>query len=163
MSIHDVAVRANRYLPNPRDISATRIIMEAERAGVLPSDAFALIEGESGFRNVFGHDGGGMYAGQRVTAVKARLLLDAVRHGHVSNGVGVTQLTSEGLLEQAMNLGGLHIPRLQARVGFEFLASLQKNYGRREGFRHFNGSGPTAKAYADRMMARSAVWHERLK
>lgn len=142
---------------------ALAIIRAARIEGVPLSVAFALVEQESGFRNIFGHDPGGMFPGQRVTKARCEALLWRVRHGGVSNGVGLTQLTWSGYLEQAEKLGGPHRPYVQCRVGFRALASLHREWGNwHEAFMHYNGSGPAAVHYADVMTLRVARWHHYL-
>src|SRR5689334_13735474 len=103
---------------------ALTIIRAARKAKLPLAVAFALVEQESGFRNIFGHDPGAPFPGEYVTAARAQALLDHVHRGGVSNGVGLTQLTWVGYLDQAAALGGLHKPGNQCVVGFRALAGL---------------------------------------
>src|SRR5262245_30978847 len=82
-----------------------RIVREARRAGLPISLGFALIEQESGFRNVFGHDptiftGAGTVTRQKYRAYKA------ARGTTRMQGVGPAQLTWWQFQDQADRLGG---------------------------------------------------------
>lgn len=139
-----------------------RIIWEARRANIPISLAFALVEQESNFRNIFGHDRGGPFAGQNVTASKVRQLISHVHRGGTSNGVGLTQLTWIGYIEQAQRRGGAHIPKHQLSVAFDALHNLIRRYGVHGGYKHYNGTGSAADVYADRLEARQRRWHRYL-
>lgn len=136
-----------------------RIVLEARRSGIPVSLGFALVEQESAFRNVFGHDAGSILKGQTVTLDRVRRLLAHIRAGGVSNGVGPTQLTYPPFIREAHNLGGAHRPKNTIRVGFKVLASLIRSHGRRGGVRRYNGSGPAAEAYADSVLHKMKRWH----
>lgn len=143
---------------------AWKIIVEARRQGIHISDAFALVEGESQFRNVFGHDGGAPFQGEKVTRAKVHELLDHTARGGVSNGVGLTQLTWPPFIRQAQRLsGGAANPRNQLIIGFSILHRLQHQHGREKGFAAYNGTGRAADQYGRNMMLRSAKWKEILK
>jgi hypothetical protein len=156
-------VRAQNHLPHNAAVTAVGLVAHAEVAGVLWRDAFALLEGESGFRNVFGHDAGGMFKGRRVTRWKLHKMIDAVRRGHVSNGVGVTQLTSLGFILAAEALGGAQHSDHQTAIGLHLLGELQHRHGRHDGFAAYNGGEgglhtPGPQAYARAMMERADRW-----
>lgn len=143
---------------------ARTIADEASRAGIPYAVAFALCEQESGFRNVFGHDQGGMYQGLPVTKDRVQEMLRRVHNGAVSNGVGYTQLTWVGFIAEAEKLGGAHKIRYQCRVGFGIIATSRKS-GRSwfESFKSYNGTGALAINYAHTMEARVAKWEKFLE
>lgn len=141
---------------------ALRIIWEARRANLPISLGFALVEQESAFRNVFGHDPGGPFPGETVTRARVAELLDHVARGGTSNGVGLTQLTWPPLIKEANRQGGAHTPKAQLRVAFGHLAALIAVYGRRDGIRRYNGSGPRAMQYATSVLAKQRRWHAHL-
>lgn len=140
---------------------AWTVASESSKAGIAYSVGFASVEQESNFKNVFGHDPGGLFPGERVTRAKVKALLQHVANGGVSNGVGFTQLTYEGFIKQADALpGGASKVANQCRVGFGILHDLHKAYGSwYEAFYHYNGSGDAAVKYARMMEVRVAKWH----
>jgi soluble lytic murein transglycosylase-like protein len=143
---------------------ALRIVLEARRAGIPISLAFALVEQESGFRNVFGHDAGAWRPDDgRVTAGAVRELLRRVKAGQPSNGVGLTQLTWPPFIHQAGALGGAHIPKYQLRVGFTHLAGLLRHYHHTStALSAYNAGDPNSrkgKHYAAQVLNRAKKWH----
>lgn len=144
---------------------ARTICDEATKAGIPYAVAFASVEQESGFRNVFGHDAGGLFPGQKVTNAKVQTMLAHVSRGGVSNGVGFTQLTYPPFVRQAAALhGGAACVRNQLRVGFGLLADLRRQHGNwHDAFRAYNGQGPAADLYAHVMDVRVAKWQHNLK
>jgi hypothetical protein len=142
-----------------------RIIMEARKAGIPISLAFALIEQESNFRNVFGHDPTtsvpASWMGKEVT--KQRYLsYKEHRQAHGMQGVGPAQLTWWEYQDKADKRGGAWKPKHNISVAFEHLGSLIKNKGLRAGIAEYNGSGPAAAKYAEQVLERQARWHKRL-
>jgi hypothetical protein len=129
----------------------------AQRLG-LPVGCAMLMEETGGGTMEFGHDIDARgpcpgYGWGLVT--KAKYL--AFRHlrdveGR-SNGVGATQLTSPGLQNEADALGGCWTPRWNIAVGFRYLAGSIREYGLERGIAAYNGSGPAALAYAQRVIA----------
>jgi len=126
----------------------------------LPLACAMLMQETGGGRNVFGHDADahGPCPGYGWgTVTKTRYL--AFRHlrdlEHRSNGVGGCQLTSPGLQDAADKLGGCWLPRCNFAVGFHYLADhvRQHEYDIHAGVAAYNGSGPAADAYADRVLA----------
>lgn len=151
----DLARRAKRHGAR----YSLRIIWEARRADLPISLAFALVEQESAFRNIFGHDRGGPFPGQQVTRERVQALLRHTAGGGTSNGVGLTQLTWPPLIREAERHGGAHTPRAQLRVAFSHLSQLIQTYGRADGIRRYNGSGPAAVAYSASVRNKAARWH----
>ena len=126
------------------------IVSEVERmgpGGLYLSTACALIEKESGGKNIFGCDWGSRwtnippYCQVAVTEARVKALIRNVNSGGGQNGVGVTQLTSIDLVKEAERIGGAHIPRFQMRVGFRYLNDLIARFGWPEGAAAYN-AGP---------------------
>ena len=144
------------------------ILAESKRQGVQLALALALVEQESGFRNIFGCDGGRMigkapWCHQPVTRQRVQELIAHVSAGGTSNGVGLTQLTSIGFIRQAEALGGAHLPAAQCRVGFGLLHDLIARHGERTGIGAYNGGeGNPNLAYADSVLALRARWQARI-
>jgi hypothetical protein len=144
------------------------ILAEAKEAGLAPALALALVEQESGFRNIFGCDQGPCesvpWCHQDVTGERVKALIAHVEGGGISNGVGLTQLTSIGFLRQAEAEGGAHRPDAQCNVGFRVLKDLIERHGERVGIGAYNGGeGNPNLAYADSVIALRAKWRERIK
>jgi hypothetical protein len=138
---------------------ALTIIREARRAGIPVSLAFALVEQESAFKNVFGHDPTIFVGAGTVTKAKVESYLKQRGHTRMQ-GVGTTQLTWWEFQDEAQKLGGLWKPEIQMRVAFAHLARQMKDFGRRDGIRRYNGSGPAAEAYATSVLKRMDKWHD---
>jgi hypothetical protein len=145
------------------------VVREARRSRLPVALACAVLEKETGFRNVFGHDAvrnpvksppGGLLA---VTRDNYRRYLHHRRQGLGNQGVGPMQLTSPGLQDRADQLGGCWQPGPNIRVGLEFLAGNIRRLGLRAGVVAYNGSGPAAQRYADNVLARARVWDKRLR
>jgi len=143
-------------------------VAEASDAGLPPALALALVEQESGFRNIFGCDQGpretAPWCHQEVTRQRVKALIDHVERGGISNGVGLTQLTSIGFIRQAEAEGGAHRVEAQCRVGFRLLHDLIARHGQRVGIGAYNGGeGNPNLAYADSVIALRATWRRRIK
>jgi hypothetical protein len=139
---------------------ALRIVREARRAGLDPALAFALVQRESDFRNVFGNDPAGppQVRGQPVTRghyLRYRELRD---RGHGAQGVGLTQLTWPSFQDAADGLGGCWKVKAQLRVGLEVLAGHVRKRGERAGVAAYNGLGPRAERYAEDVIGLTARW-----
>jgi hypothetical protein len=135
---------------------AIRIIEEARAADLPLSWAFALVQQESGFRNVFGYDRGSILHGQKVTKDRVTRLLRWIDQGGVSNGVGLTQLTWPAYIRSAQRKGGAHKPRIQLRVGFTVFKGVA-GPGFDDAWR-YNG----ARAYQAQIEAKQRRWHDLL-
>lgn len=157
-------------------------IAEAAAANLELAAACVMLMGESsGGRMVWGSDGapsakrtdqagrviytfGGPVTRDNYLAFRAEQ-----RAGRIPRqGVGDCQLTSEEFVARAEQIGvqrgglGPWDPAVNQAAGFVGLAQRIAQYGTRDGFRRYNGSGPAAEAYADRSMAALAVWRQRL-
>lgn len=149
---------------------ALRIILEARAAGVPDlATAFAIVDQESQFRNIFGGDEGVLPHPDRppfyhvdVTPWRVAGLLRWVAAGNKSNGVGFTQLTWPGYIKQAEALGGAHIIKNQLRVGFHALAADLHAHGLRGGLATYNAGSPASVKglrYADEVLVKRDKWH----
>ena len=143
------------------------IIAEARRSKVPVSLVCAVIEAESSFTNVFGHDPVRnpikSIHGQPNLVVTEALYKAYVRHrdnGEDCQGVGPMQLTAKFLQDRADALGGCFKPAPNIRTGVERLGVLMKQRGSMHGaLVGYNGS----TAYADAVIKLQRVWHTRLE
>lgn len=143
------------------------IVAESKREGVQLALALALVEQESGFRNIFGCDLGfrktAPWCHQQVTRDRVKALISFVEHGGTSNGVGLTQLTSIDFIRRAEAAGGAHTIDAQCRVGFQVLHGLIERHGQRTGVGAFHGGeGAPDFDYADSVLALRAKWQGRI-
>ena len=131
-----------------RPLRRTSIARECERHGLPASLVCAVIEVETGFQNVFGHDvvrnpvkspPGGLLAGHRGPSTSATCSFRA--QGLGNQGVGPMQLTSPGLQDRADALGGCWKVDPNIRVGVEYLAGNIQRLGLRRGVIAYNGGG----------------------
>lgn len=137
--IIDSYAKTKNYYPHVAYRPLGKIIVEeVERmgpGGLYLSTACALIEKESGFKQIFGCDWGSRwtttppYCNVEVTRERVAALIQNVYAGGGQNGVGTTQLTSIGLIEEAERMGGAHLARYQMRVGFRYLNDLIARLG----------------------------------
>ena len=145
------------------------IVREARRHGLPVALVCAVIEKETGFRNVFGHDRvrnpiksppKGLL---EVTEARYKQYLKHRKAGEGCQGVGYMQLTSPGLQDKADGVGGCWNTGANIRIGCEFLAgNIQRLGSTRQGVRAYNGSGPAAEQYATNVLERERVWRRRL-
>lgn len=148
---------------------ALRIILEARRTGIPISLAFALIEQESGFRNVWGGDpppNGGTTGRQGKLVTKGGYRTYKQRRGANGRGgmqgVGPAQLTWWEYQDRADKRGGCWHPKHNIRVAFEILAANIKQHGRENGIERYNGSGAAAERYAKQVLWKMRRWQDRL-
>jgi hypothetical protein len=148
---------------------AKELVGEANRVRIPLALACAIVEKETGFQNVYGHDAvrnpiksppGGLLT---VTHANYREYLGHRRGGLGNQGVGPMQLTSPGLQDRADALGGCWLPGPNIRVGLEYLAGNIKRLGLRPGVVAYNGSGPAAQRYANDVLTRARTWETWLK
>lgn len=126
---------------------------------------FALIEHESSFSNVFGHD--------PTRSVPARLMGKAVTRtrylaykakrklGLGMQGVGPGQLTWYATQDYADARGGCWHPYVNIDVAIETLAARIRESGYVKGIERYNGGGPAAVTYSRVVRAMAATWHKR--
>ena len=145
------------------------IVSEARRSGVPVSLVCAVIEKETHFTNVFGHDDvdNPVKSPPRpapdleVTEARYRKYLEHRKRGEGNQGVGPMQLTSPGLQDRADELGGCWQPDRNIRVGVEFLAANIERLGRKAGIQAYNGA--SGDAYATAVLALEERWRARLR
>ncbi len=143
------------------------IIAESRRSKVPVSLVCAVIDAESSFTNVFGHDPVRnpikSVHGQPNLVVTEELYRAYVRHrdnGEQCQGVGPMQLTAKFLQDRADALGGCYKPGPNIRTGVEHLGALIEQRGSIHGaLVGYNGS----TAYADAVIKLQKVWHARLE
>lgn len=121
-----------------------------------------LMQETAGGANVFGHDptifiGAGLVTKSKYLAY--RKMRDAMRK---FQGVGGMQLTYGGFQDQADKQGGCWTPRANYRIGFEIVRGNIARYGLWAGVAAYNGSGPAARAYANRVLAIRATFEHLL-
>jgi hypothetical protein len=139
-----------------------RIIQQARKSGIPISLGFAVIEQESGFRNVFGHDNTRSipesWKGTEVTREKYKFYKQN-RSAKGMQGVGPAQLTWWAFQDEADSRGGAWIPKHNISLAFDHLAALIKRNGTHDGLASYNGTGPAAEKYANQVEARAEKWH----
>jgi hypothetical protein len=140
---------------------ALRIVLEARRAGIPVSLGFAIVEQETGFRNVFGHDPT-IFIGAGVVTKQKYLAYRKQRGRTRMQGVGPAQLTWWAYQDEADALGGCWVPKHNICVGMKVLAGLIAVWGREAGIARYNGSGPAASRYAQQVLCKQRRWHDRL-
>lgn len=129
------------------------------KAGLPYSVGCALLAQESyGGKNVWGSDPTWMVGYGEVTECNYGVYRKH-RPRFGSQGVGPCQLTYYSIQDRADVVGGCWKPLPNMVTGFTLLAShytFTKDW--RESCRRYNGTGPAAEAYADRMVTRIAEW-----
>jgi hypothetical protein len=151
------------------------IIAASRATGVPVAVICAFCEMESGFTNVFGHDGPpvtrnpvrSVHGQPNLAVTKDRYLKykDFRRRGFGQQGVGPMQLTTASFQDRADALGGAWVPAHNIRIGAEVVREKIAGPGRgqlRAGLAAYNGSGPQAEAYADTMLKVIAKWQGHL-
>lgn len=134
--------------------STLRTLWEARRNGLAFSWLLAMVEQESGWQNIFGcdHGPGGAFCHQKVTNAK----VDELLRLRLWNGVGYTQLTSEGYVRHAHNMrGGAASVRNQIIVGAQVLK--EKTDGDMSLAWRYNG----AREYQQQIQFKAERWHRR--
>lgn len=141
------------------------IVAEAKRAGLPLALACALVEQESSFRNVFGHDAvaNPIAKGSPVTRASFEQYRTFRNQGLGPQGVGVTQLTFPPFQDEADALGGCWKVRNQLRVGYRVLAEAISAHGVRGGLATYNAGNPSSSAgleYAAKVLTRRRRWKQ---
>jgi murein DD-endopeptidase MepM/ murein hydrolase activator NlpD len=157
------------------------IVEKAEKLDIRVSTGAAVIEKESGGRNIFGCDhteavkARAPWCHERVTRERLDALIRWVESGEDSNGVGWAQLTHFPLIRKAEEIGGANKPGPNIEVGFEELKRLFVKYhsgalynsGWLEAVASYNGGegnrfDPMPQAYAKDVAAKARAWEHRL-
>lgn len=138
---------------------ASRVIAEANRyTHVTRSLALALVEQESNFSNVFGHDPTIYVGAGNVT--KGKYLAYKQQRGHSRmQGVGPAQLTWWEFQDEADREGGCWNPAVNIRVGLRILDQNIRQHGLHNGVARYNGTGAAASHYATQVIDKAAKWH----
>lgn len=127
--------QARGYRPSFR--LCYRIVAAAKDTGTPVYRLAALVEKESGYQFIFGHDAGGLYPGRRVTRHKYRVLQRALRAGYGANGVGYTQVTYPTFI---LEDDALWRPKHNLRWGAKHLQELIDAGGYLQGLAAYNGA-----------------------
>lgn len=147
----------------PDNGMATHLLAAVATTKIPLSYALALVEKESGFRNVFGHDAvRNPIKGGRVTLVRYRAYKAYRRRGWGCQGVGPCQLTYYSFQDEADQIGGCHKPYPNMVVGFRLLKTLINQHGKQKGAACYNGTGDDADRYGRDWVRKQAAWHERV-
>jgi hypothetical protein len=136
----------------------------AKNAGLNTALAFALLEQESGGRNIFGHDptifkGAGVVTEAKYKEYK-RLRIQS--KNKLMQGVGPLQLTWWEFQDAADRAGGCWKVKVNLQVGYSHLAALIKELGWKNGIKRYNGSGPQADIYFNNLQFKYEQWKVRL-
>lgn len=161
---YDADLRYARIAADHGLVNSLRALWEARAAGISPSLALAMLEQESGGKNVFGHDptifvGAGEVTKAKYLAYRAKRRASGNR---LMQGVGPLQLTWWEFQDGADALGGAWVVKYNLRYGYRRLADLIKQNGKGLGVERYNGSGAAAQAYRRSVLAREDKWHKRL-
>jgi hypothetical protein len=146
--------------------NALRIVIECRHRhdGVIPvSLGVALQEQESNGRNIFGADSNAPFAHLAVTKERVLQLVEHVRAGGTSNGVGPLQLTFLPFIEEANRDGGAWKPSVNIATGLGIIAANVSRHGVRGGLATYNAGNPQApagRAYAKQVMERQDRIHK---
>lgn len=153
-------------------VNTDAIVAAAALENVDLAIAAAMIQKESGGRNVWGSDGvstGGAYTkGGAVTKANYLAYRSLVKAGKIGRqGCGPAQCTSAAYQDSADAIGapnglGCWDPVTNIRAGLRGLGALIRTYGVQVGAQHYNGSGPAAVAYGKDFLSRYNTWKARL-
>lgn len=155
-----IARRAHRYGVPLR--VALYIAFAARKWKLRPALGFGLVEQESGFQHIYGHDPGGLFPGQPVTRINYRQFRTHVQatSGGGANGVGLTQITYWTYIRDH---AGLWKKRANIFFGIGLVAETIHAKGEREGLAEYNGgAGNPQFGYADEVLSRAAKWRGRI-
>lgn len=151
----------------------TRIAMEADRFNIPVSVLLAVVEQETGFRNVFGHDKKAngspsgipkRWMGTKVTRGKYRWYKFG-RRFRGNQGVGPMQLTYPGYQDEADRDGGAWKPEVNIATGAVILKKIHNQYHSWESaYAVYNAGSVNAQGrqYAAEVTAKQHKWHQNL-
>lgn len=156
-----VGLRASRRLNvDPR--VAMYIAFACRRHKLRYALGFAMVEQESGYRHVFGHDAGGLFPGLPVTRRRYKALREHLieTHGYGANGVGLTQATYWTFIVEHR---GLWKKRANVYFGIGMLADLVHRLGEETGVGAYNGGEANpVPAYAHAVLSKASAIRSRL-
>lgn len=145
----------------PADGIATHLLAAVATTKLPLSYALALVEKESAFKNVFGHDAvRNPIKGGKVTRTRYIAYVAYRKRGWGCQGVGPCQLTYYSFQDDADRFGGCWRPYPNMVVGFRLLKTLINQHGKQAGASAYNGTGVAADAYGRDFVAKQARWHE---
>jgi hypothetical protein len=142
------------------------IVAKADKLKLPLVLACALVDLESTFHNVFGHDTVGtrnpIAKGSKVTKESYKRYLAFRQQGLGTQGVGLTQLTFFSIQDAADRKGGCWKPAAQLEVGFQLLADHIRLLGRERGIRKYNGDHTSEKTlpYLEKFERFAKKWSE---
>jgi hypothetical protein len=136
------------------------VIEAAVKAKIPRSRGLALIQTESGFANVFGHDPTIFGGAGHVTEVNYHAYKrERGPHGRGGmQGVGPAQLTYWSIQDEADRRGGCWRPEVNMRVAFDHLRDLCRTHGVPQGLALYNGQGEAARRYSLTVRRRERQW-----
>lgn len=140
-----------------------RIVIEARDKDIPISLGFALIQQETGFQNIYGHDPT-IYVGAGPVTAHNYHAYKKVRGPHGEGGmqgVGPGQLTWWAIQDEADKRGGCHETSHNISTSFDVLAALIRKHGYVNGVAAYNGDGARAARYSRIVRASATVWHAR--
>lgn len=146
--------------------NALRIVIECRHRhdGVIAvSLGIAIQEQESNGRNIFGADENAPFTHKPVTKARVLQLVEHVRGGGKSNGVGPMQLTFLPFIEEANRDGGAWVPAVNISTGLGIIADHVKQHGVRKGLATYNGGSPNSPKgleYANEVLVRQERIHD---
>jgi hypothetical protein len=149
-------------------VNPEQVVAIAASTGLPLALACSLLDQESGGgRNVWGHDGvdtGGVYTKGAPVTREAYLAYKRLATTKVigRQGVGPCQLTAASYQDAADARGGCWDWTANVTTGFSGLVALVNRYGLPDGVRRYNGSGPAAEVYRNKMMDRYRGWTTKL-
>lgn len=170
-----MALRRRRELSRARKIAgdmAAEIFRAADRHNIGHALALALVQQESGFRNVVGHDrdrhGNLIFPAKlgtvHVSEALYRNYRRAAKKTGLPQGMGPAQLTSFGYQDMADRRGGTWNVRANLDVAMEILAGHIKALGLIKGVGAYNGGrGNPNIRYANQVLLRRHHIAKRLK
>lgn len=124
--------------------------------------ALAMVQTESGFTNVYGHDptifrGAGTVTRDNYHDYKQRRDHGGPGRGGMQ-GVGPMQLTWYEYQDAADREGGAYMPAANIRTGLRVVRDLIHVHGFARGIARYNGTGPAATAYSATVRRRARAW-----
>ncbi|HEY1716206.1 MAG TPA: hypothetical protein VGG07_25135 [Solirubrobacteraceae bacterium] len=177
------------YVPDPKVVAIVATVLEHAHDIVSAYDHLpqpgpahfdlaaccAMVQEESGGRMIWGADPWDSAAYPRGRALPIALCEQPVTAGAYQaykrkrdqglqpQGCGITQLTSPSLQIMAEQAGGCWVPFYNAKIGFQVLRGLFATHTTDvAAFAAYNGSGPAADAYGERVATLQAQWQARL-
>lgn len=155
--------RKKRVMKKHGFVHFASILAAAEEADIDLSLLCAVLEQESGDRNIYGHDPvkAPQRQGGKVTPKNYAEYKRLRKAGYGMQGVGPMQLTWWQTQDFADRLGGCWRPSVNIKVGALTLAENIEKHGYAKGIARYNGSGPRAWAYSLSVRRKVKVWHRR--